>query len=130
MATNKILNIQPQFVPSSAGNLLNCNITTVSGPVGFTATQPYIIITHVRVTNNDTGGAHTVKLFKGLTGGSSAGTEVMWAGGASIPAAAAGNQNWLDWNGKLRLDAADFLTGIADTASKVTIEIDAEIGFS
>lgn len=130
MASNKILNIQPQFVPAAAGNLLNPTITTLTGPVGFTATQPYLIITHIRVTNNDAAAAHTVKLFKGATGGSAAGTEVIWAGGASIPAAAAGNQPWLDWYGKLRVDAADFITGVADIASKVTIEFDAEIGFS
>jgi hypothetical protein len=122
---NKILNIQPQFVPSAAGNLLNCNITSLAGPVGFTATEPYIVVTHVRVTNNDNTVTHTVKLFKGLTGGSAAGTEVFWAGGAQIPVA-----GWLDWNGRMRFDAADFLTGIADVASKVTIQIDAEIGFS
>jgi len=125
MAPNKILNIQPQFVPSAAGNLLNCNITSVAGPVGFTATQPYLIVTHVRVTNNDSGASHTVKLFKGATGGSAAGTEIFWAGGAALSAS-----NWLDWFGKVRFDSADFLTGIADVASKVTIEIDAEIGFS
>lgn len=130
MASNKILNIQPQFVPAAAGNLLNSDITSLAGPVGFTATQPYLIVTHVRVTNNDSASAHTVKLFKGATGASAAGTEVFWAGGASIPAAAAGNTPWLDWYGKMRFDSADFLTGIADTASKVTIEIDAEIGFS
>lgn len=124
MGQNKILNIQPQFVPAAAGNLLNCNITSVSGPVGFTATQPYLLVTHVRVTNNDSAN-HTVKLFKGATGGSVAGTEIFWAGGAAISAA-----SWLDWFGKVRFDSADFLTGIADVASKVTIEIDAEIGFS
>lgn len=125
MGQNKILNIQPQFVPSAAGNLLNPTITTLTGPVGFSATQPYLIITHVRVTNNDNGAGHTVKLFKGATGGSAAGTEIFWAGGAAIAAS-----SWLDWFGKVRLDSADFLTGIADVASKVTIEFDAEISFS
>jgi hypothetical protein len=125
MGQNKILNIQPQFVPSAAGNLLNPTITTLTGPVGFSATQPYLVITHVRVTNNDPAATHTVKLFKGATGGSAAGTEIFWAGGASIAAA-----GWLDWFGKVRVDSADFITGIADTASKVTIEFDAEIAFS
>jgi hypothetical protein len=125
MAQNKFLNIQPQFVPAAAGNLLNCNITSVVGPVGFTATQPYLLVTHVRVTNNDNAATHTVKLFKGATSGSAAGTEVFWAGGATLSVA-----GWLDWFGTVRFDSADFLTGIADTASKVTIEIDAEIGFS
>jgi hypothetical protein len=79
----------------------------------------------VRVTNNDGAATHTVKLFKGATGGSAAGTEVMWAGGYTLAAA-----GFADWYGQLRLDSADFLTGIADAANKVTIEIDAEIGVS
>lgn len=125
MAANKILNIQPQFVPASAGNLLNCALSSLAGPVGFSATQPYIIVTHVRITNNDSANTHTVKLFKGATSGSAAGTEVMFAGGVSVTVASPA-----EWNGKMRFDSGDFLTGIADTASKLTIEIDAEIGFS
>jgi hypothetical protein len=123
MAANKILNIPPAFLPSAAGNLLNVNITSLAGPVGFTMTQPYIVIKHIRLTNNDSGAPHTAKLFKGATGGSAAGTEFAFAGGVSIAAS-----SYVDWYGQARFDAADFLTGIADTASKVTINIDAEIG--
>lgn len=123
MAANKTLNIQPQFIPNAAGNLLNCNITSLAGPVGFTMTQPYILISHMRVTNNDAS-AHVITTYKGATGGSAAGTAVAFdhlsiAGGA-----------YADWYGKLRLDAADFLSGVCDSASKCTIEIDAEIGVS
>lgn len=125
MAQNKILNIQPQFVPDPVGNLLNCALGSLSGPVGFSATQPYLLVTYVRVINNDSANPHTVKLFKGATGGSAAGTEVMWAGGTSVAAA-----SFVEWRGKMRFDSGDFLTGVADTASKLTIEIDAEIGFS
>ena len=53
MAGNKILNVEPQYVASAAGNLLNPNVTAVTGPVGFTMTQPYHVIKHVRITNKD-----------------------------------------------------------------------------
>jgi len=124
MAANKILNIQPSALAAAAANILNCNVTAVTGPVGMTMTQPYLILKHIRLTNNDTA-AHTVKLFKGATGASAVGTEFAYAGGVSIPAA-----QYVDWYGQTRFDAADFLTGFADVASKVTINIDAEIGVS
>lgn len=125
MAQQKILNIPPVFVPAAAGNILNCNITSLAGPVGFAATQPYLIIKHIRAMNIDIAAPHTVRLFKGLTAGSVAGTEFAWGGGAQIAA-----MQWLDWFGQTRFDAADFLSGIADVASKIVLNIDAEIGFA
>lgn len=123
MAGNKILNVPPAFVPAAAGNLFNTG--TSSGAVGFTGTNPYAVMKHIRLTNNDAAAPHTVKLFKGATGASAAGTEFGFAGGVSIAAA-----SYVDWFGQHRFDAADFLTGIADVASKVTINIDAEIGIA
>lgn len=124
MAQNKILNIQPSALAAAAANILNCNVTSLAGPVGMTMTQPYLIIKHIRLVNNDAAN-HTVRLFKGATGGSAVGTEFAWAGGVTVPA-----QSYVDWNGQARFDAADFLTGFADQAGKVTINIDAEIGVS
>lgn len=121
MAGNKILNVQPQYVANAAGNLLNPNVTSVAGPVGFTMTQPYLIIKHVRITNKDSA-AHTVSFWKGATGGSAGGTEVFWA---SYSLAA---NSYQDWYGQMRVDSADFITGSADLASKVTITFDCEIG--
>lgn len=123
MAQNKILNIQPQYVPNAAGNLLNPNVTSVAGPVGFTMTQPYLIVKHVRITNKDTS-PRVVTFYKGATGGSAGGTEVFFAN-YSLPA-----QSFQDWYGQMRVDSADFISGICDAASKVTIEFDAEIGVS
>jgi len=123
MAANKILNVPQQFIPNAAGNLLNCNVTSLAGPVGFTMTQPYIIVKHIRVNNNDAS-AHVITLYKGATAGSSAATAFGF-----VNFSLAG-QSFQDWYGQMRFDAADFLTGIADAASKVTIEIDAEIGVS
>lgn len=123
MAANKILNIQPVALGTSAANILNCGITSLAGPVGYTQTQPYLVLKHVRAVNNDSV-AHTVKTFKGATAASAVGTEVMFAG-TSVPA-----NSWVEWFGQMRLDSADFLTGLADVANKVTLEIDAEIGVS
>jgi vacuolar-type H+-ATPase subunit B/Vma2 len=91
--------------------------------VGYTQTQPYIIIKHMRVVNNDASN-HTIKLFKGATGASAVGTEVAFSG------TTIGANSFSDWYGQLRLDSADFLTGFADVANKLTLNIDAEIGIS
>ncbi len=122
MAANKILDIEPVAVPTSAGNLLNCAITSLSGPVGYTQTQPYIVIKHIRLTNR-TGSAVIVTLYKGATGGSTAGTEFGFAA-VSVPA----NQS-LDYYTQARFEAADFLTGVASGAG-VTANIAGEIGIS
>ena len=123
MAGNKILNVQPQFVASAAGNLLNPNVTAVTGPVGFTMTQPYLIIKHVRITNNDSA-SHTVSFWKGATGAHAGGTEVFFANYALAAGA------YQDWYGQMRVDSADFITGSADASQKVTITFDCEIGVS
>ena len=123
MAGNKILNVQPQYVASAAGNLLNPNVTAVTGPVGFTMTQPYLVIKHVRITNKDSA-AHTLTFWKGATGGSAGGKEVFW-GSYSLAA-----NSYQDWYGQMRVDSADFITGSADASQKVTITFDCEIGVS
>lgn len=120
MASNKILDIEPAAVATSAGNLLNCGITSLAGPVGYTQTQPYLVIKHIRLTNR-TASAITVTLYKGATGGSTAGTEFGFAA-VSVPA----NQS-LDYYTQARFEAADFLTGVA-SATGVTINIAGEIG--
>jgi hypothetical protein len=121
MAANKILSFQPAYVPNAAGNLLNCNITSLAGVVGFTMTQPYLLIKHIKLSNKDSA-AHTVTLYKGATGASVGGTE-FWFDAVSIPA-----KGSVEAFGQARFDAADFLTGIADLASVITINIDGEIG--
>lgn len=123
MASNKIINIPPVNIPASATNLLNGAVTSLAGPVGFTMTQPYIVLRHIRLTNKDTS-ARTVTLYKGATGGSAAGTEVAFAN-VPIPA-----QSYVDWVGILRLDSADFLTGICDITAKVTFTAEGEIGLA
>lgn len=123
MAQSKLANIAPIAVPATATNLLNCNVTSLAGPVGITLTQAFLIILHIRVVNNDSVG-HTLKLFKGATGASAVGTEFAFAG-ESIAA-----NSHADWFGKTRFDATDFLTGLADVANKLTLNIDAELVYA
>jgi len=121
MAANKVIRFGPAALANSAANIVNCNVSSLSGPVGFTMTQPYLIIKHIRLVNK-TASAATATLYIGATGGSAAGTEFL---GVLISIAA---NSALDWYGQLRLDAADFLTGLASAATTITFEAEGEIG--
>lgn len=125
MYASKILNIPPiSLTTTTTTNLLNCNITSLAGPVGFTMTQPYIIIRHIRLINRSASGA-TVSLWKGATGANVAGTEFCF------------NATTVDANTCLdvfpanaRLDAADFLVGGASANNAITMDVEAEICLS
>jgi hypothetical protein len=123
MAQNKILNIEPVAISNSVANILNPGITSLSGPTGYTQTQPYLLIKHIRIVNK-TGTAATVSLYKGASGASAAGTEYAF-NGTSVPA-----NSSVDWYGLLRLDSGDYLTGVAGTASALTFNAEGEIGLS
>lgn len=123
MAANKIINFGPFLLTTTlTTNLINCNITSLAGPIGFTITQPYLIIRHIRILNR-LGASATFSLWKGLTGGNVLGTEVVDQG-TSVP----GNQAF-DYVGLLRLDAADFLVGGAGSANALVFLGEGEIGF-
>lgn len=121
MATLKTLSIPPVSVPASAANLLNCAVTSLAGPVGFTMTQPFLIVTHMQL-NNKTGSPVTVTLYKGASGASAAGSEFGFAA-VAVPA-----NSSVDWFGEQRFESTDFLTGVAGAASSVTLNVDAQIG--
>lgn len=123
MASNKTFNSQPIPIPAAAANLMSPALGSLAGPVGFAMSQPYLIIQHIRISNK-TAAPVTVTLYKGATGGSAAGTEVGFVN-ASIPANGA-----LDYYGKIRLDAADFLTGIAGAANALVMNPEGEVGLS
>lgn len=124
MAANKIINIPPiALTVTLTTNILNPNVTSVAGPVGFTMTQPYLIIKHVHISNK-TGSAATFSLWKGATGANTAGTEFIGTG-ISVPA-----NSTVDYYGIWRFDAADFLVGGSGTATALTITMDGEIGVS
>jgi hypothetical protein len=124
VAQNKLFNFGPvALTVTLTTNILNPNVTAVTGPVGFTMTQPYIILRHIRIVNK-TSAAATFSLWKGATGANTAGTEIIGTG-LSVPANSA-----YDWYGQLRFDAADFLVGGAGTATALTINGEGEIGVS
>ena len=124
MGQNKAFRFGPVAMSSTlTTNILNPNVTSVAGPVGFTMTQPYIVLKHVRIVNK-TAGAVTFSLWLGATGGNAAGTEVVGQA-LSVAANAA-----FDWYGQLRLDAADFLVGGASAATSLSIQGEGEIGVS
>lgn len=124
MASNKIINIGPVALSATlTTNILNPNITSVAGPVGFTMSQPYIILRHIRILNK-TAGAVTFSLWKGATGANTAGTEVI---GTAYSVAA---NSAFDWYGIMRFDAADFLVGGASAGTSLTFYAEGEIGVS
>jgi hypothetical protein len=104
-------------------NILNGNVTSLAGPVGFTLTQPYIVLRHIRIVNK-TAGAVTFSLWKGATGANAAGTEII---GTALSIAA---NSAYDWYGLLRMDSADFLVGGASAATSLSIQAEGEIGLS
>jgi hypothetical protein len=124
MAANKSFRFGPVALTTTlTTNILNANITSVAGPVGFTMTQPYIILRHIRVVNK-TAAAATFSLWLGATGANAAGTEIIGQG-KSVAA-----NDVYDWYGSLRVDAADFLVGGSNTATALTIDGEGEIGVS
>jgi hypothetical protein len=124
MAANKAFRFGPVAMSATlTTNILNPNVTSVAGPVGFTMTQPYIILRHIRIVNK-TAGAVTFSLWLGATGGNVAGTEVIGTG-LSIAANSA-----YDWYGAMRIDAADFLVGGASAGTSLSIQGEGEIGVS
>ena len=120
---NKKIRFGPTAITNAASNMVNCAITSLAGPTGYTQTQPYLIINHIRVVNK-TSSAHTVSMFIGATGGSAAGTEFM-GGTKTVPA-----NDSIDWYGALRLDSADFLTALADANTTLVFEAEGEIGIA
>lgn len=122
MSSNKTFRFGPAAVANAAANILNPNITSLAGPVGYVQTQPYLIIRHIRLVNK-TGSAVTFSGYIGATAGSAAGTEFL---GTALSIAA---NSPYDWYGALRLDVADFFSGLASAAASLTIEGEGEIGF-
>ncbi len=119
MAQNKTFRFGPVAVANSVGNLLNPP-TATGGTNGGSSSQ-YIILKHIRIVNK-TAGAVTFSGYIGATGGSAAGTEFLGTG-LSIAA-----NSYVDWYGQVRLDAADFLTGVASATTSLVINGEGEIG--
>jgi hypothetical protein len=123
---NKTFRFGPTAVANAAANLLNGTVTSLAGTTGITLTQPVIYVKHLRAVNK-TGAAATVSTYVGATGGSAAGTEVAW-NAKQVPA---NDSVDVYFGGQgMRMDSADFLTGVASAAATITVEGEAEVGFS
>lgn len=120
MAQNKVFRFGPiALTTTMTTNLLNP--PTAAGGVNGGSSSQYIVLKHLRVVNK-TAGAVTFSLWLGATGANAAGTEVIGQA-LSIPA-----NDYVDWYGLLRLDAADFLVGGASANTSLSIEGEGEIG--
>jgi len=121
MAANKILRFGPVALGSSAANIINP--PTITGGTGLAGTNSatYVVLRHIRIVNK-TAGAVTCSLYIGATGASAAGTEFAF-NATSIAA-----NSYQDWYGMVRLDTADYLTGLASAATSLTFECEGEIG--
>src|SRR6266446_7457335 len=115
MAANKSIRLGPVAVANAVGNLFNP--PTLAGGVNPPALSlaAYYILRHIRLVNK-TAGAVTFSGYIGATGGSAAGSEFL-GNLLSVPA-----NSYIDWYGAVRLDTADFLTGVASVAAALTIE--------
>jgi hypothetical protein len=116
---NKPFRFGPVAVANAAANILNP--PTATGGVNAGSSSNYIILKHIRIVNK-TAGAVTFSGYIGATGASAAGTEFLGTA-KSIPA-----NDYIDWYGYLRLDAADFFVGLASAATSLTIQGEGEIG--
>jgi hypothetical protein len=94
----------PAYVASSATNIYVPSSALI-----------YATIRHIRLVNKDSA-ARTVTLYIGATGGSAGGTEILkdWS------IAVAGEKD-LYFPAGIKVLSTDFLTGIASSASAVTV---------
>ena len=128
MAQNKIVRFGPtQLSSTNATTLIAVKITSLSGPSGWTATQPYVIIKHIRIVNTSASAA-TASLFVGAAATAAAGTEFLGSA-QSVPA-----NSYIDWYGILRLDGgaatAETLCGGSGTNDVLTLIAEGEVGFA
>lgn len=124
MATNKIIRFGPVALTTAYTlNIINCEITAITGPIGYTQTQPYLIIRHIRIVNTSATAA-TFRLFVGASAGNAAGSEFMGYN-TTVP-----SNSYIDWYGTLRLDSTDFLVGGASASAALTLQAEGEIGFA
>ena len=124
---NRAARFGPAAMATAVANLLNCALTSNSGPVGISSPALanialYLIITHIRLVNTAASTA-TASLFIGTTA-TSATAAAFAFNGYSIAA-----NSYVDWYGRVRLDVADYLTGLA-SATTVTWQAEGEIGLN
>jgi hypothetical protein len=121
---NKAFRFGPVAISNVAGNLLNP--PTAAGGVGAGASSQYILLRHIRVVNKGAATA-TFSFFLGATGATAAGTEVI---GSGVSVAVGGFSDWNAGGPGMRIDAADFLVGVASIVTTLVVQGEGEIGVS
>lgn len=99
--------VAPAYLAASATNIYTPPASTI-----------YRIITHLHFANTDTV-ARTISIYRGATGGSAGGTELF-----KTRSIAAGET--YDYYCQMKMLSTDFLSGLADAASKVTVLVEYE----
>lgn len=121
---NRALRVGPVALSTTLTvTVLNCSLSALAGPTGYTQTQPYVILTHVRIVNKGSGAA-TVSLYIGASGADAAGTEFAF-NGYSVA-----QNSYVDWYGRVRLESTDYLTGGASASATLTFQAEGEIGLT
>jgi hypothetical protein len=121
---NRPLRVGPVALTATLSTtILNTALSALAGPVGYVQTQPYAILTHIRVVNKSNASAN-VSLYIGATGASAAGTEF------AFNAYPVGSFSYVDWYGRVRLESTDFLTGGASSVTALTFEAEGEVGLT
>lgn len=121
---NRALRVGPVALSTTLTvTVLNCSLSALAGPTGYTQTQPYVILTHIRIVNKGSGAA-TVSLYIGASGGDAAGTEFAF-NGYSVA-----QNSYVDWYGRVRLESTDYLTGGGSVATTLTFQAEGEIGLT
>lgn len=119
---NRPLRVGPVALSATlTTNILNP--AAAGSGTGYTPSASYILLTHIRILNK-TAGAVTASFWIGASAGNAAGTEFLGTG-LSVPA-----NSYVDWYGRLRLDAADFLVGGAGAGTSLTFEAEGEVGLA
>lgn len=108
------LNIQPQFIMDGAGSDL------LTGP-GAASPQPRIRVTKIVVVAPVSPGGGSFVLYKGASGASVAGTEVLAANLSGVLTGI--------YDVDFVLESGDVLTGVAASFRALTILVSAEIEF-
>jgi hypothetical protein len=122
---NRALRVGPVALSTTLTvTVLNCSLSALAGPTGYTQTQPYVILTHIRIVNKSSSGAATVSLYIGASGADAAGTEF------AFNAYSVAQNSYVDWYGRVRLESTDYLTGGASAATSLTFQAEGEIGLT
>lgn len=123
MAQNKLVTFNSTALTTSVANVLTPPTLTGGTGIPSNTTNTYLVIRILMIVNK-TSSPVTYSFWKGATGASAAGTEILGTG-VSVP----GNQTiYLPL--QLRLDVGDYMTGLASANTSLTVTPMGELGIA